>query len=75
MVADLGTGFDQVSKVVIPNKVSWQVLSYDEAKELVEAAGKTLKAKIAVTDITVTVDGAVVYPLVRDEGEGPADGE
>ena len=63
MVADLGTGFDQTSKVIIPGKVNWQVLSYDEAKELATASGATLKAKIAATDIKVIVDGEEVYPV------------
>ena len=64
MVADLGTGFDQVSKINLKDdKVDWQVLSYDEAKEIVTASGKTLGAKKATTDITVTVGGAVVYPV------------
>ena len=64
MVADLGTGYDQKSVVDLKNdKTTWQVLSYDEAKEIVTASGKTLGNKIATTDITVKVGGATVYPV------------
>ena len=72
MIADLGTGYDQTSKVYIPNRVSWQVLSYDEAKDIVTASGKTLKDRVATTDISISVDGAVVYPVGDLE---PLDGD
>lgn len=71
MIADLGTGYDQKSVADLKEGTTWQVLSYDEAKEIVTASGKTLGAKIAETDITVTVNGAVVYPV----GEEPTDGD
>jgi hypothetical protein len=77
MVADLGTGYDQKSVVDLKNdKTTWQVLSYDEAKEIVTASGKTLKDKIATTDITVKVGGAVVYPVLEpDQGDDPEEPE
>jgi hypothetical protein len=77
MVADLGTGYDQSSTVDLKdNKTTWQVLSYDEAKEIVEASGATLKPKIAATVITVAVGDDIVYPyLPSQDEEVPADGE
>jgi hypothetical protein len=77
MVADLGTGYDQSSTVDLKdNKTTWQVLSYDEAKEIVEASGATLKPKIATTVITVAVGDDIVYPyLPSQDEEVPADGE
>lgn len=76
MVADLGTGYDQKSVVDLKNdKTTWQVLSYDEAKEIVTASGKTLGNKIATTDITVKVGGATVYPVGTEGTVTPPSGD
>ena len=65
------TLYDQVVNVTVEDssKLSAKegselvkVYEHDELAAIVEAAGKTMKPKAKNADVTVTVDGSVVYP-------------
>ena len=49
---------------------SVKVMTYDDIKEIVEAAGKVMPAKKSTTDLTITIAGEVIWPVV----EGPSGG-
>jgi hypothetical protein len=65
-IANLGTGYDQVSDANLVTGNTWKVIEWDEANTLATASGVTLKAKIATTTINITVDGEVVYPETKE---------
>lgn len=50
---------------------SVKVMTYDDIKAIVEAAGKTMPAKKATTDLTIKIAGEVIWPEVTSiEGTG-----
>ena len=53
---------------------SVKVMSYDDIKAIVEAAGKTMPAKKATTDLTIKIAGEVIYPVPEPVFEGGGEG-
>lgn len=44
---------------------SVKVMTYDDLKAIVEAAGKTMPAKKSTTDLTIKIAGEVIYPAMQ----------
>lgn len=73
-VAFINTKYDQTVKVDVDSKNSisykrypWKVYTHDELAEIAAAEGRTLAAETNTTDLTITVDGTIVYPVVDGE--------
>lgn len=74
-VAFVNTVVDQTATAIIEKSANqaskdgqvWKIYTHDELAALAQEGGKTLKPEISSTDLTVTVDGEVVYPVVDDE--------
>lgn len=72
VIGDVGTGYDQKVRVVSDKNVDWRVYSHDELADICTASGATLKPKTVNTDIQITVEGEVVFPVVDDpDGDQP----
>lgn len=72
VIGDVGTGYDQKVRVVSDKNVDWRVYSHDELADICTASGATLKPKTVNTDIQITVEGEIVFPVVDDpEGDQP----
>ena len=75
-IATINTKYDQKVDVVIENanslvapaKTTWYVYNHDQLAEIVTRdTGKTLAPETNTTDLKITVDGTVVYPVVDEE--------
>lgn len=75
----LNNNYDQKATIDVASKnnlvgidngvYSVLVMDHDKIKEFVEAAGKTMPAEKAVTDLKITVGGEVIYPNDVDDGQ------
>ena len=74
-IATINTKFDQKVDVVVENANSlvavadqWYVYNHDELAEIVTRdTGKTLAPETKTTDLKITVNGEVVYPVVDEQ--------
>lgn len=74
-VAFVNTVVDQTATATIEKSANqaskdgqvWKIYTHDELAALAQEGGKTLNPEVSSTDLTVTVDGEVVYPVVDDE--------
>lgn len=74
-IATINTKYDQKVDVIVensnslvsPTKTSWHVYNHAELAEIVTRdTGKTLAAETTTTDLKITVNGEVVYPVVDE---------
>ena len=72
-IATIDTLYDQVVNVDIEDIKSitaaneaWNIYDHDELAAMATEQGKTLKPKAHDTDLTITVNGEVVYPVVDE---------
>lgn len=74
-IATINTKYDQKADVVIDSSSSvdapgsvWKVYNHDELAELVAESGRTLAPETNSTDLTIKLDGSIVYPVLIQEG-------